>query len=113
MALLLRGDFERGWEEYEWRWKCKDTPIPLRNFTQERWDGGPLEGRTILLHAEQGFGDAIQFYRYAPLVADRGGKIIIACQAELQRLLQVECRGIAGRGAGPAGAGVLICTVRY
>ncbi|MGD0390512.1 MAG: tetratricopeptide repeat-containing glycosyltransferase family protein [Tepidisphaeraceae bacterium] len=92
VALLARGDFQEGWEEYEWRWKCKDHP-PLRNFAQPQWDGHSLEGRTLLLHAEQGFGDALQFIRYLPLAAQRGGKIIIECQAELQRLFQT----IAGR----------------
>jgi Tfp pilus assembly protein PilF len=87
LALLARGDFQQGWEEYEWRWKCKGFPPP-RNFAQPQWDGGPLEARTLLLHAEQGLGDAIQFIRYLPLVAQRGGRIIIECQAELQRLFQ-------------------------
>jgi tetratricopeptide (TPR) repeat protein len=91
-ALLARGDFEQGWEEYEWRWKCKDLP-PARNFAQPQWDGCPLEGRTLLLHTEQGLGDAIQFIRYVPLVAQRGGITIIECQAELQRLFQT----VAGR----------------
>ena len=88
IALLARGDFQRGWEEYEWRWKCKDFPVPRRNFTQPQWDGFPLEARTILLHTEQGFGDALQFIRYVPLVAQRGGRIIVQCQAELERLFQ-------------------------
>jgi len=93
LSLLARGDFQPGWEEYEWRWKCEDFPSPPRNFPQPQWDGRPLEDRTLLLHAEQGFGDAIQFIRYVPLVAGRGGKIIIECYAELQRLF----RTIAGR----------------
>ncbi len=87
-ALLAKGDFQRGWEEYEWRWKCRGFPTPRRNFTQPQWDGSSFEGRTLLLYAEQGFGDAIQFIRYLPLVAERGGKIIIGCQPELQRLFQ-------------------------
>ncbi len=88
MALLSQGDFQHGWAEYEWRSKCKDFPSPRRNFTQPRWDGSPLQGRTILLYAEQGLGDAIQFIRYLPLVMERGGKIILECQPELQRLFQ-------------------------
>ena len=88
MALLARGDFQQGWEEYEWRLKCEDFPSHLRNLTQPQWDGGPLETRTLLLHTEQGFGDAIQYIRYLPLVAQRGGRIIIGCQAELQRLFR-------------------------
>ncbi|MGD0768694.1 MAG: tetratricopeptide repeat-containing glycosyltransferase family protein [Tepidisphaeraceae bacterium] len=85
-ALLLRGDFEEGWPEYEWRWKVQDFPSPRRGFSQPLWDGGELTGRAILLHAEQGLGDTIQFIRYLPRVVQRGGKIILACQAELQRL---------------------------
>jgi tetratricopeptide (TPR) repeat protein len=92
-ALLARGDFQRGWEEYEWRSKCKDFPSRPRNFTQPQWDGSSLEARTLLLHTEQGFGDAIQFIRYVPLVAQRGGRIIVECQAQLQRLFQ----NMAGR----------------
>ena len=86
LALLARGDFQQGWEEFEWRLKCEDFPSHQRNLTQPQWDGCPLEGRTILLHTEQGFGDAIQFIRYLPVVAQRGGRIIIACQSQLQRL---------------------------
>jgi len=88
IALLARGDLQEAWEEYEWRWKCKDSLPPQGNPAQPRWDGSPLEDRTVLLYAEQGLGDALQFIRYVPLVARRGGRIIIQCQAELQRLFQ-------------------------
>ncbi len=88
LALLTRGYFREGWEEHEWRWKWTDFPTLPRNFPQPQWDGCPLEGRTLLLHLEQGFGDAIQFIRYLPLVAQRGGKIIVECHTELRRLFQ-------------------------
>jgi len=88
VALLAQGDFLQGWEEYEWRWKIKDTAFPPRAFTRPQWDGGPLEGRTLLLQAEQGIGDTIQFIRYLPLAAQRGGKIVLECHPELQRLFQ-------------------------
>jgi hypothetical protein len=88
MALLTRGEFEQGWKEYEWRWKCKGVPLLLKNFSQPQWDGSPLNGRTILLHTEQGLGDAIKFIRYVPLVAERGGKIVIVCFPELQKLFR-------------------------
>ncbi len=81
-----RGDFELGWEEYEWRRKSGST---LRTFAQPQWDGGPLDSRTLLIHSEQGFGDAIQFIRYLPLVSRRGGRIIIECPVGLQRLLHM------------------------
>jgi len=86
MALLLKGDFARGWEEYEWRWQSDTFTSPKREFPKPLWDGTPLGGQTILLHTEQGIGDAIQFARYVSLVAERGGKIILACQPELARL---------------------------
>jgi predicted O-linked N-acetylglucosamine transferase (SPINDLY family)/ADP-heptose:LPS heptosyltransferase len=87
---LLRGDFAPGWEKYEARWRIGD--LPPRNFAQPQWRGEPLGGRTILLHAEQGFGDAIQFLRYLPRVVARGGKVVL----ELQRPLVPLARAIAG-----------------
>jgi len=66
MVWLQMGDFERGWPEYEWRWAQEDA-VP-RHFPQPLWDGSPLAGKTLLLHAEQGYGDVLQFCRYVPLV---------------------------------------------
>jgi Flp pilus assembly protein TadD len=85
--LLTQGDFERGWSEHEHRWKANPRirPIPL---SQPRWNGEPLNGRTILIHAEQGFGDAIHFIRYVPLIAAHGGKVILECQPELVQLFR-------------------------
>ncbi len=85
LLRLSLGDFERGWPEYEWRWQLKD--FARRGFAQPQWDGAPLEGRSILLHSEQGLGDTLQFVRYAPLIQQRGGKIILECQGPLVRLL--------------------------
>jgi tetratricopeptide (TPR) repeat protein len=84
---LSRGEFEQGWVHYEWRWRVKELRMRRRTAAPQ-WDGGPLHGRTILLHNEQGFGDTIQFVRYLPEVARRGGKIILACQRELFSLLE-------------------------
>jgi tetratricopeptide (TPR) repeat protein len=91
LAWLQQGDFARGWPEYEWRWRCRE--LPPRPFPQPRWDGGPLEGKTILLQAEQGLGDTIQFVRYAPLVRAHGGTVVVVCQRPLLRLLE-SCPGI-------------------
>jgi Tfp pilus assembly protein PilF len=88
LSLLSQGDFARGWEEFEWRWKCKDFPSPERHFRQPQWKGEQLAGRTILLHAEQGLGDTIQFLRYIPMVVARGGKVVMECQPELFQLLK-------------------------
>ena len=85
LLSLLTGDFQRGWSEYHWRWKSKQC-LP-RNFSQPLWDGQPVQGRTILLHAEQGFGDAIQFVRYAALVKQQGGSVIVECPRPLLTLL--------------------------
>ena len=91
MLWLLTGDFPRGWPEYQWRWKAK--PSECRDFSQPLWDGQPLEGRTILLHAEQGRGDTIQFVRYAALVKQRGAVVIVECPRPLLSLL-TSCAGI-------------------
>jgi tetratricopeptide (TPR) repeat protein len=91
LLLLLTGDLERGWAKYEWRWKIKQWSP--RDFPQTLWDAQPLEGRTILLHAEQGLGDTIQFARYASLVKERGGAVIVECQRPLLSLL-ASCAGI-------------------
>jgi tetratricopeptide (TPR) repeat protein len=91
---LLAGEYERGWPEYEWRIRCKEFLAPPLRGPQPVWDGSPLEGRTLLLRAEQGFGDALQFIRYAPLVKQqRGGRIIVECQAPLVGLLRT-CPGV-------------------
>jgi tetratricopeptide (TPR) repeat protein len=84
-ALLLSGNFGRGWKEYEWRWKLKGHRGS--NITGPRWDGSDISGQTIFLHAEQAFGDTIQFVRYATLVAQRGAKVIVQAPKELKRIL--------------------------
>jgi Flp pilus assembly protein TadD len=91
LVWLEMGDFERGWPEYEWRLKCPQFAIP--RLPQPRWDGRPLDGRTILLYADHGLGDAIQFIRYAPMVKERGGRVIVVCRAPLARLLAT-CDGV-------------------
>ncbi|MCH7935510.1 MAG: tetratricopeptide repeat protein [Proteobacteria bacterium] len=87
-ALLLKGDFTAAWEEYEWRWRMPTFTSNVRNFDQPVWDGAALDGRTILLHAEQGFGDTLQFARYAKAAADRGGRVIFECPPPLARLMK-------------------------
>ncbi|MEO1520973.1 MAG: tetratricopeptide repeat protein [Cyanobacteria bacterium J06633_2] len=84
-ALLLTGDIESGFAEYEWRWQVKNFQSP-RRYPQPLWDGSPLDGKTILLYTEQGFGDAIQFIRFVPLVVERGGRVVLECRAPLARL---------------------------
>ena len=89
--LLLMGDFESGWKGHEWRWHHEKIPSSKdkRNFPQPLWLGNyPLQGKTILLHAEQGLGDTLQFCRYVPLVAQLGAKVILEVQAPLIGLLK-------------------------
>jgi len=90
-ALLCCGDYERGWPEYEWRLKCHDHSGCRINRTF--WNGDDLRGRTILLHAEQGFGDTLQFIRFAPLVKRRGGQVLARCPASLLQLV-ARCAGV-------------------
>jgi hypothetical protein len=80
------GRFEQGWPGYEWRWKVNEFGS-LSPLHQPQWDGSPLEGRTILIRAEQGLGDTLQFIRYIPLVHQRGGRVIVLSQPPLTRLL--------------------------
>jgi FkbM family methyltransferase len=85
LILLLLGDLRRGFSKYHWRWQTEQCSA-LR-YPTALWDGSELPDRTILLTAEQGFGDTIQFSRYASLVAQRVGSVVIACQKPLLRLL--------------------------
>jgi hypothetical protein len=83
-AALLRGDFARGWDEYEWRFKL-DRVAPLMPETDRpQWDGTPLQDGLLLLIADQGYGDVIQFARYIPWAAGRCPRLAIACSRELQ-----------------------------
>ncbi|MBF2026314.1 MAG: glycosyltransferase family protein [Oscillatoriales cyanobacterium C42_A2020_001] len=85
LMLLIKGDFQQGFPEYEWR--LKTTEFPPCPFTQPKWDGSDLNGKTLLLHAEQGLGDTIQFIRYAAIATQKGGRVILTCHRPLMRLL--------------------------
>ena len=86
MLLLLQGQFVEGWEKYEWRWNSS-LKSQKRNFKRPLWDGTSLSSKSILIYAEQGFGDSIQFVRYIDLFPDTT-TIIVACQPELKSLLK-------------------------
>jgi tetratricopeptide (TPR) repeat protein len=90
LILLLRGEYRRGWEKYEFRWNTKERRG--REFPRGKWEGEALAGRTILLHAEQGLGDTIQFIRYARLVKALDATVVVECPPRLVRLLK-SCPG--------------------
>jgi hypothetical protein len=88
VARLTLGDFAAGWRGYESRWRVGALAARRRAFTVPLWLGQQsLAGKTILLHAEQGFGDTLQFVRYVPAILARGGKIVLEVQSKLVRLL--------------------------
>ena len=92
LNLLLSGRFAEGWQEYEWRWREHPNLPPY--LSDKAWDSGSLPpempaGGTLLLQAEQGYGDTIQFIRYAPMIKQRGvTRVVLACQPELVRLME-------------------------
>lgn len=86
-ALLLHGHYRDGWREYEWRWRIPAFSGPARRYPVPMWKGEHVDG-TLLLHAEQGLGDTLQFVRYAPLAAVRCRSVVLECQPELVPLLQ-------------------------
>lgn len=87
LLLLLTGRYAEGWREYEWRWQKRGFTSPQREFPQPLWQGESLAGHTILIHAEQGYGDTLQFCRFVPLVVARGGRVVFECQRPLLSLL--------------------------
>ncbi|HYW45404.1 MAG TPA: hypothetical protein VE959_21250 [Bryobacteraceae bacterium] len=91
MAWLRAGDFVRGFAEYTWRHRPSGTLAP--SSVMPAWDGSPLAGRTILIRTEHGFGDILQFIRFAPLVKELGGTVLVKCPPALTHWL-ARCTGI-------------------
>jgi tetratricopeptide (TPR) repeat protein len=85
LAYLSKGDFEHGWPEYQWRWKISREK--QKEFTQPVWNGSNLEGKTILVYAEQGLGDTIQFMRYLKMLKEQGARVIFETQKPLKDML--------------------------
>ena len=86
LVWLLLGDLKLGFQEYNWRWQASKALFLIQ--PEKLWDGSNLEGKKILIYAEQGYGDTIQFIRYIPLVKKQGARITLACQKPLVRLLE-------------------------
>jgi tetratricopeptide (TPR) repeat protein len=99
LALLTLGRFREGWDAYEWRWKAVPW-LDRHSFEQPQWDGEPLNGRTLLLHTEQGYGDTLLFLRYIEQLRDADGVLRLACQPALKRLLSMvaDFKDVVGYG---------------
>jgi tetratricopeptide (TPR) repeat protein len=87
-TLLYFGDYEQGWKEYEWRSSSPSFGVHPISLPRPAWDGSPLNGRILFLRAEQGMGDTIQFIRYANLLKEQGGRIMVECQPQLVPVLR-------------------------
>ncbi len=95
LAYLADGDFEKGWREYEWRFKRdRWKRVYPHRLAGLRWDGTPFPGKTLLVHGEQGFGDTIWFCRYLPMIKALGGKVVFEVRSELMTLMQQAFPGI-------------------
>ncbi|HWB54180.1 MAG TPA: tetratricopeptide repeat protein [Tepidisphaeraceae bacterium] len=103
LLLLLHGNLIDGWREYEWRVKVPSLYPPSKILSAPRWDGSDLDGRTLLIHMEQGLGDTLQFSRYLPMIVERGGNVVFACQPTLLQLMQ---RSLDNCSCIPEGAAV-------
>jgi tetratricopeptide (TPR) repeat protein len=91
LSLLRAGRYEEGWREFEWRFQTPDyklAPVP-----RPQWNGERLDGNTLLLRFEQGLGDTFQFIRFAPLVKERVGRVVVECQSALRHLIAT-CPGV-------------------
>jgi tetratricopeptide (TPR) repeat protein len=101
MLNLSLGDFKRGWSQYESRFRVPALAIPARQFSAARWDGTqPLAGKTLLIHAEQGLGDTLQFCRYLPGLAARGATVVFEVMPTLKALMGTLTGGIRAMARG-------------
>jgi len=105
ISLLIKGDFGNGWQKYESRFGLKERLHTDHYFSQPVWQGENFHNKTLFVYVEQGLGDTIQFVRYLPQVAERGGQVIFECQSELIPLLEgqkhLKIDRIIPRGAPP------------
>lgn len=89
MVLLVEGDFDNGWREYAWRWRTQEYGGRLGKLSMPMWHGEAVtSGDTLLVHAEQGHGDTLQFVRYLPLIRQGWKRVVFECQPSLSRLLK-------------------------
>ncbi|MGA2581758.1 MAG: tetratricopeptide repeat protein [Tepidisphaeraceae bacterium] len=88
LVQLIRGDYQEGWEEYEWRWKVKELRPPKLILPKDAWTNQDIRGKKLVVYVEQGYGDTIQFVRFLPMVQEMGAKIFLFVQPNLVRLLK-------------------------
>ena len=101
LAQLLAGDYEAGFKAYEWRWRWERFPSTRPQLAAPRWEGEPRRRETVMLWGEQGTGDVIQFVRYAAMANPLCGRVVVACQSSLHRLIASApgVDGVLERGA--------------
>jgi len=88
LPMLVGGNWTEGFREYEWRLKVPHIVALPRHYPQPQWDGSPIQGKTVFLYPEQGFGDAILFCRFAPMLRERGARVILEVRQELYNLVK-------------------------
>jgi tetratricopeptide (TPR) repeat protein len=103
LASLITGDFSNGWRGYERRFDVKGAAA-RRSLPMPLWTGEALDGKSLLLHAEQGLGDTIQFIRYVPVFAAQGAQVVVECQAALLPFLAQSIPAAHFIAASPEGA---------
>jgi tetratricopeptide (TPR) repeat protein len=95
-VLLRQGDFQQGWQEYEWRWKSQASQFQRAARSQPEWQGEPLGDKMLLVESEQGLGDILQFLRYVELLRQRDIRFVVKIPKVLKPLLE-ECVDWADR----------------
>ena len=103
LSLLAIGDYRQGWREYQWR--LGGSAFPTSFAGRPMWDGSPLAGRTLLVRCEQGFGDALQFYRYLELLVREGVSLVLECRPELFTLFASQSPAVSCFALGEAPPG--------
>ncbi len=93
-VFLALGQWEEGWQHFEWRWLRNSLPVPLRDFGRPEWQGEDISNKTILIHHEQGLGDSIQFVRFVQQVVERAGQVILEVPANLRALYARSIPGV-------------------
>lgn len=93
--FMSLGQWEEGWQHFEWRWLRPNLPVPLRDFGKPEWQGEDISGKTILIHHEQGLGDSIQFVRFVQQVAARAARVFLEVPSNLMALYGLAMTGVS------------------